>query len=1604
MASEIRVGLVIDSKGTMTVNAKQAAELKRVLEEGRKASVELSKGLSSPEATKALEAKVALSKQWAAELNKVTTESRAVERALKNVSGSPIDSGLNRGATGAGGRGDTRDFARQAQGLGGLVHLYATFAANIFAVTAAFTGLERAFQAQRLTESADVIGSKIGVNVRGIAQDLQKATGYAINFKDALEFTNTGIGVGLTGKQIKNLTVIAKGAANALGRDTTDSVQRIIRGTAKQEQEILDELGIFVKAKQAYKDYADARQIVDENTLSATQKVAAYAEAVEKAGAKWKEFADIKDPFSKFKASITEVAISIANVFNKAFVPIISVLADYPSIITGIMLATVTKLASVAVPRAKEVMASLFIVDKKVIEAQVSAATSAIVATLEAKKAALIGKVDPDTSSLKQSVSANKTLGGLGLDGFIAADLVRRRSLTEQLTGEKSLQAAASQRLATIYNINKVETRNAEIRKLQESGLFNIDQFNRKITLSAQGQLAAESEIRAIIAGNNKELVVQKGLKAQIALLDKEILATSTVGLKVTQDANIALLNQEVLNSSILGLQNSILAKTTIIGKLQAIGATDLGVVFKNTQGQLLAKTMAAGKLAVAGLGQALTALVPVMGWILTAWALWDIAFKPILTSMGAFSKQTEIAREAIDRLGQTNTVVKKTLEDTTGALNTQGTTISELTQKAKVLANMSVEVQNALADAFKEYKEAQKRPGWLDNSKNLGVDFAAALSESIANEIRNPDSTSSKKMLEAWQTNLKNVQSRLKGNSIGLRYGFMNNPEDEAKKLEEITIAFQKSKALDVAAAEKSSQALQIVEQRNKNITDSITKVQEDILNNKDKQLALIKNDNIQTVYKELRTSLNSLGDGTNTINTLRENFSKLPDSLIKGITSLETMKYVLDGIAKSTPEVQKALYKNLPALLAPLLGEGMASLDKSLDKPKKDKEKVDIQARLFRQSQAMDIAKNASIKTRIAFEDMLAAKEIKRTGLIKEGIGTEYEKNNLINSRLRSTEESIQLEKKIAIAAAEEARRLSVRTKESSASKAQELFDATKLNIITEANYKTLQARDKAEEERKANKKVVADATFKQEMATNSIYEKSFEIQKALGKLTEKEYLDKKYTNDLLKIEKQYQLDIVDDIGGAKKAILDSEKASKLEILELERDSLETQRLRNEATQELSNIQEKISIAIDTARKYNKSTVALEIKAQQNILDNMYSQLNLTSEIGKQEEIRLKTYKELLANLEAQEEARKRNFQNEDNKPQIVYDEAARQARDFASSMKDTVTGTFDAVYAGMDAAIDELTTKWMKSEKVSIKDLVLTFRNTMAEEIRKMAADQMKAEGRNLIKGILGKILPRLNFDTNEEKALKAAEITASSTAFLATQAGMDATILDGITEKIGETKEASVSIFDTIKERLFSFGSTVIDIFRALGTNIGSIFAGVFNAGGSGGSSVGLGDLFSSGGLGSILGAGNDGVLGGGTGILGALTNFGSSIGSFFGFANGGIMTEYGPLKLNKYSQGGIVNSPQLFMAGEGRYSEAQVPLPDGRSIPVTMTGPTGGQGVSINITVNATTGESKTTTQGSNTEDMKKLGVLISTVVKREIVEQQRSNGLLNKRT
>jgi hypothetical protein len=130
--------------------------------------------------------------------------------------------------------------------------------------------------------------------------------------------------------------------------------------------------------------------------------------------------------------------------------------------------------------------------------------------------------------------------------------------------------------------------------------------------------------------------------------------------------------------------------------------------------------------------------------------------------------------------------------------------------------------------------------------------------------------------------------------------------------------------------------------------------------------------------------------------------------------------------------------------------------------------------------------------------------------------------------------------------------------------------------------------------------------------------------------------------------------------------------------------------------------------------------------------------------------------------------------------------------------------------------------------------------------------------------------------------------------------------------------------------------------------------------------------------SGGSVGSLFG-GSTFDYAGAAGAAEASTSTGSI--AEFMFANGGIMTSMGPMQLRKYANGGVANSPQVAVYGEAG-PEAYVPLPDGRTIPVTMNvkgaGQQQAQAPAVQVNVINQTSSSVNASQGQPRFDGKQM--------------------------
>jgi hypothetical protein len=207
-----------------------------------------------------------------------TTGSRAVADSM--MTGSAY--GTLR-ATGVGTGAAARDFAKESQGLGGLVRLYATYAANVFAVSAAFGALSRAMDTTNMISSMNQLGASVGKSLGTVSKNIVQLTDGAISLRDSMQAVAQASSAGLANKDIERLAVVAKNASLSLGISMPDALNRLSRGVTKLEPELLDELGIFTKIGPATEAYA--RSIGKSvSSLTDFEKRQAFANAVIKEG------------------------------------------------------------------------------------------------------------------------------------------------------------------------------------------------------------------------------------------------------------------------------------------------------------------------------------------------------------------------------------------------------------------------------------------------------------------------------------------------------------------------------------------------------------------------------------------------------------------------------------------------------------------------------------------------------------------------------------------------------------------------------------------------------------------------------------------------------------------------------------------------------------------------------------------------------------------------------------------------------------------------------------------------------------------------------------------------------------------------------------------------------------------------------------------------------------------------------------------------------------------------------------------------------------------------------------------------------------------------
>ena len=434
-----------------------------------------------------------------------------------------------------------KSFSKMNQTMGGssgVVAAYATLAANVFALTAAFGALSRAAQVTQLEKGLELMGAQSGRTLSIMSKGLREVTDNAISAEQAMRGAAMGISGGFGGAELEGLAKIAKGASVALGRDMADAFDRLTRGAIKLEPEILDELGIMVRVDEAAENYA-ATIGKTASQLTQFEKRQAFMNAILEQGEL--KFGDIAeqvdpDPYARLAATFADLTKNIFQFINIGLGPVVGFLANNMSVLAGVTIMFASTIAGKMLPFLGQAGSNAFAAAEKMRELS-----------------------DETRDFAKAGVKAAKSdLGKTGLGGKVFKDIAEKAkdgtlSIKDQEDAQKSLQKSleayqsksrmgaklnSAENKARIAGIKK-EQANLQVlitqkkiqQKLDERALVLAARANlaqrsgaaiQGFTLGVQGFGEAWSSINAATGDYTKELtkIAKEGLKAGETLGD----------------------------------------------------------------------------------------------------------------------------------------------------------------------------------------------------------------------------------------------------------------------------------------------------------------------------------------------------------------------------------------------------------------------------------------------------------------------------------------------------------------------------------------------------------------------------------------------------------------------------------------------------------------------------------------------------------------------------------------------------------------------------------------------------------------------------------------------------------------------------------------------------------------------------------------------------------------------------------------------------------------------------------------------------------------------------------------------------------------------------
>ncbi len=636
-----------------------------------------------------------------------------------------------RGSTGTGAEG--RDFARQAEGLGGLVRVYATFAANIFALTAAFSALSKATDTDNMVKGLNQLGAASGKNLGNLSKQLIAASDGAISLKDAMTATAQASAGGLSGNQLLKLADIAKNASQALGRDMPDALSRLTRGITKIEPELLDELGILVKVDAANIEYARSLGKTA-SSLTDIEKRQAFANAVLTQGEqKFKDIQLVSNPYAKIAASMSNLTQSGLSLVNVVLTPLVNLLSTSPAALAGTLATIAAILIKQAIPALGQWRAGL----------AASAVTSRETAT----------RINEDFKKFQRdSITRNQPLLAQQLATQEAAIAASRNIMNQEaINSGRKLTAGMREVMSTpIAQINQAQLdrlSREEAALRTRAARFSQEAVDPERSAASQASRAAQAADILNRAENTKKYTqqVQAARTAEAALAadrirgQEELLRSQTRfgegrQRQISADrAEAAAVRSQILsnvaqNTQIMGISGAYakLSEETKAARLEAAAAG------KSFTGLASAGTMIRGTFAIAtsAINGFMSAFTP---WII-AIGLAVAAVSALVEWLGTNNKKVSEFKAGIEALNSSTELIGNTITAINKKPFLERLTVDTIKARSSALSDLAANLDKTFDNLFQADKMASGFDKFIDGWKTLwGGDLRSIASKNIA-------------------------------------------------------------------------------------------------------------------------------------------------------------------------------------------------------------------------------------------------------------------------------------------------------------------------------------------------------------------------------------------------------------------------------------------------------------------------------------------------------------------------------------------------------------------------------------------------------------------------------------------------------------------------------------------------------------------------------------------------------------------------------------------------------------------------------------------------------------------------------------------------------